>query len=385
MKQQVRPSRAVRTAFVVEQTLGHVTHYRNLRSYAALRTDVTPEWVPIPFAVSGPARFVPLMRSNWSVRASWRARRALDGIQARESLDAIVFHTQVTSLFSRTHMRQTPTIVSLDATPINYDSVGAAYGHRAAGNGFVDRQKFRLNQLALQDAAQLVTWSEWTKRSVIDDYAIDGNKIRVLAPGAAPDYFAIGERRTSEVDSSSAAGRVRLLFVGGDFQRKGGPLLLELMRDPYLAERCELHLVTGANVQEQPNVFVHRGLQANSPELLRQFAQADLFILPTYADCLAVVLMEATAAGLPVITTDVGALSEAVTPGASGLLIEPGNAAALRAAVAALVDDPARRDSMGSVGHALARAKFDAQRNNSALLDLVVDLGLAQQHTRRAA
>jgi len=157
------------------------------------------------------------------------------------------------------------------------------------------------------------------------------------------------------------------------------------MRDPYLAERCELHLVTGANVQEQPNVFVHRGLQANSPELLRQFAQADLFILPTYADCLAVVLMEATAAGLPVITTDVGALSEAVTPGASGLLIEPGNAAALRAAVAALVDDSARRDSMGSVGHALARAKFDAQRNNSALLDLVVDLGLAQQHTRRAA
>jgi glycosyl transferase family 1/glycosyl transferase family 4 len=382
MKQQLRPGRAVRTAFVVEQTLGHVTHYRNMRSYAALRTDVAPEWLPIAFDVSGPARFVPLVRSNWSVRASWRARRALDAIQAREPLDAIVFHTQVTSLLSRAHMRQTPTIVSLDATPINYDSVGAAYGHQAAGTGFVDRQKFRLNQLALHEAAQLVTWSDWTKRSVIDDYGVDGDKVRVLAPGAAPEYFNIGETRSFTFNGKE---RVRLLFVGGDFQRKGGPLLLQLMRDPYLAERCELHLVTGANVPEQPNVFVHRGLQANSPELLRQFAQADLFILPTYADCLAVVLMEATAAGLPVITTDVGALSEAVTPGKSGLLIEPGNAAALRAAVAALVDDPARRQSMSSVGHALARDKFDAQRNNGALLDLVVELGLTQQHMRRAA
>jgi glycosyltransferase involved in cell wall biosynthesis len=381
MKPQIRPGIPVRTAFVVEQTLGHVTHYRNLRNCAAGRADVAPEWLPIAFDVSGPTRLVPLMRSNWSVRASWRARRALDAAHSREALDAIVFHTQVTSLFSRAYMRQTPTIISLDATPINYDSVGTAYGHRAAGDGFVDRQKFRLNQLALQEATQLVTWSEWTRRSVIDDYAVNGDKIRVLAPGAAPEYFTIGEGRTS----TEARKRVRLLFVGGDFQRKGGPVLLECMRDPYLAERCELHLVTGADVSPQPNVFVHRGLQANSPELLRQFAEADLFVLPTYAECLAVVLMEATAAGLPVITTDVGALSEAVKPNDSGLLIEPGNVAALRAAVTALVDDSTRRRSMGQVGHALARDKFDAQRNNGALLDLVVDLGQAVQQTRRAA
>jgi glycosyltransferase involved in cell wall biosynthesis len=381
MKPQIRPGMPVRTAFVVEQTLGHVTHYRNLRSYAAARADVAPEWLPIAFDVSGPTRLVPLLRSNWSVRASWRARRALDALVARQTLDAMVFHTQVTSLFSRAHMRHTPTIISLDATPINYDSVGTAYGHRAAGDGFVDRQKFRLNQLALQEAAQLVTWSEWTRHSVIEDYGVDGERVQVLAPGAAPEYFAIGQRRV-DVGSNE---RVRLLFVGGDFQRKGGPLLLECMRDPYLAERCELHLVTGADVAPQPNVLVHRGLQANSPELLQQFAAADVFILPTHADCLAVVLMEATAAGLPVITTDVGALSEAVKPNDSGLLIQPGNLAALSAAVTALVDDPTRRRSMGRVGHALARDKFDAQRNNGALLDLVVDLAQARQHSRRAA
>jgi glycosyltransferase involved in cell wall biosynthesis len=157
------------------------------------------------------------------------------------------------------------------------------------------------------------------------------------------------------------------------------------MRDQHLAEKCELHLVTGADVTPQPNMYVHRGLQPNSPELLRQFAEADVFVLPTHAECLAVVLMEATAAGLPVITTNVGALSEAVTPGESGLLIGPGNAAALVAAIRTLVDDPTRRVNMGQAGHALAHTKFDAQRNNGALLDLVVDLGQARQHTRRAA
>src|SRR5206468_3682262 len=93
----------------------------------------------------------------------------------------------------------------------------------------------------------------------------------------------------------------RVLFVGGDFKRKGGPALLEVMRGP-LAGWCELHVVTQAEVAPQPGVVVHRGLQANSPELLRLFATADIFVLPTMADCLAVVLMEATAAGLPVIT-----------------------------------------------------------------------------------
>src|SRR5579859_1957011 len=312
MNVPARSSSPVRTAFVVEQTLGHVTHYRNLRNYAAQRSDVAAHWLPISFDVSGPARLVPLVRSNWSVRASWRARRALDHLVRQEALDAIVFHTQVTSLFSRAHMRRFPTIISLDATPINYDSVGEAYGHRPASTSFVDRQKFRLNQLALHEAAHLVTWSAWTRQSLVDDYGLNGDNITILAPGAAPQFFNIGEARTARIHD-----KVKLLFVGGDFQRKGGDSLLQLMNG---LEGCELHLVTGADVASQPNVHVHRGLQANSPELLRLFAEADLFVLPTRADCLAVVLMEATAAGLPVITTNVGALSEAVRPGESGLL-----------------------------------------------------------------
>jgi glycosyltransferase involved in cell wall biosynthesis len=108
-------------------------------------------------------------------------------------------------------------------------------------------------------------------------------------------------------------------------------------------------------------------------------------VLPSYAECLAVVLMEASAAGLPIVTTDVGALSEAVANGQSGIVIPPGNGAALRQSLELLIADPALRDRMGRAGFALAQRKFDSHRNNRALLDIVVGHATTQQVPGRAA
>jgi glycosyltransferase involved in cell wall biosynthesis len=363
----------IRAAFVMEQTLGHVTHYRNLREVVAGQSGVVPTWLPIPFDVGVPDRFVPLLRSNWSARASWRARRALNAALSARPHDAVVFHTQVPSLFSFKIARRLPTLVSLDATPLNYDTVGRYYGHEAAGDGPLDRLKYHLSRRIFQAAAGLVTWSEWARRSLIDDYGVDPDGIRVLAPGAAPAYFELGRGRTNTVPSATVERRIKLLFVGGDFQRKGGPVLLDSLHGE-LADRCEVHLVTQAQVAPKPNVHVHKGLGPNSPELLRLFAEADVFVLPTRAECLAVVLMEATAAGLPVITTDVGALAEGVRPGDTGLLVQPGDVRDLHQALQALTRDGLLRQRLGRAGYDLARQKFDARRNNGALLEFVAEI-----------
>jgi glycosyltransferase involved in cell wall biosynthesis len=384
MNHESHPKASARAAFVVEQTLGHVTHFRNLRDFMAQQSAVLPVMLPIPFETRGLAGRMPLFRSNWSVRASWRARRALETARATCHLDAIVFHTQVTALFSQSLMRDIPSIISLDATPINYDSVGAHYGHRGAGGSLVDQQAYRLNRNAFHAAARLVAWSEWARRSLIHDYGVDAERIRVHAPGAAGEFFDIGRARLGAADATQRGRPVRLLFVGGDFERKGGPALLECVRGA-LANRCELHLVTNARVQAQPGVFVHKNLGPNSAALRQLYAEADVFVLPTNADCLAVVLMEATAAALPVITTNVGALPEAVRPGESGLLIPAGDTAALASALSSLVDDAQQRRRLGRAAHALAVEKFDAHRNNRALLDLVLDLTQARNDSRRAA
>jgi glycosyltransferase involved in cell wall biosynthesis len=357
----------------MEQTLGHVTHARNLRAVIEQLPHLfQPEWLPIPYPPRGYERFLPLVNSQWSIRASLRARLALDRVMARQSLDAVMFHTQVTSLFSQSIMRRLPTVVSMDATPINFDSVGFYYQHRAAGKGFLDRQRYRLNREALHAAASVVTWSDWARQSVVSDYGVDSVRVHVIAPGAAPSYFEIGKRRLAAGSPvrSDSAGRVRILFVGGDFYRKGGPLLLELMRGP-LGERCDLDIVTGADVVALPHVTVHHGLGPNSAELVQLFERADVFVLPSYADCLAMVLMEAGAAALPVITTMVGALPEAVMPGESGALVPPSDGRALSAALEMLVSDAALRGRMGRASHELAIRKFDSVRNNSALLEIL--------------
>lgn len=372
---------SLHTAFLMEQALGHVTHAKNLQAVLNEQSAITPAWLPIPFDVKGASRFVPLLRSNWSVRASWRARRALNAVLTSQSLDALVFHTQVTALFSVGLMRRIPSLISLDATPINYDRVGEYYGHRPAGNGFIDRRKYQMNRDAFHAASVLVTWSDWARGSLIDDYGVDPRNIHVLAPGAADAYFDIGTRRQAH----SSELPVRILFVGGDFARKGGPELLEAFGSASFAQPVELHLVTNHPVTPRENVHVHAGLAANSPQLLRLFEQADVFVLPSFAECLAVVLMEATAAGLPVITTDVGALGEAVQPGRSGLLMQPGDTAALRRSLETLVGDASLRQQMGREGHALAQRKFHAQRNNHALLELVAQAAASKQTARRAA
>ena len=243
----------VRTAFVMEQALGHVTHYANVREFTDRQPDIAPVWLPVRFEPGRLSNLMPLMRSNWSVRASTRARLALQRTRARTRLDAIVFHTQVTSLFSVGIMRQIPTIVSMDATPINYDSVGEYYGHRPAGDGFVDRQKFELNRRAFQAASAIVTWCDWARRSLVSDYGIDDTTkpIRVVMPGAAAAYFEVGRRRMAALHTQTAARPVRILFVGGDFQRKGGPELLECVRTSF-GDSCHLDIVTRDDVAAGP-------------------------------------------------------------------------------------------------------------------------------------
>ncbi len=381
MEQQPRP---IHTAFVMEQALGHVTHYRNLREVVDRQPNVKPVWLPIPFDVRGPARLVPVLSNTWSVRASWRARRALDAARARRKLDAIFFHTQVTSLFSVGIMRDIPTLISLDATPINYDTIGRPYGHRPAGSGLIDRKKFELNRSAFQAAARLIAWSDWARRSLIQDYEVDPRRVHVLAPGAAAPYFEIGKARSATPAPEDASRPLQILFVGGDFFRKGGPLLMECLRGP-LGQRCQLHLVTQCMVPAQPNVFVHRGLQPNSAPLLELFAQADVLVLPTQADSLGLVLMEAAAAGLPTIATRVGALPEAVCDGETGLLIDVGDRVGLEVALTQLLNNPQQRRHMGRTAHAMARQKFDANSNNQRLLDLVRELAEARPVNSEAA
>jgi len=90
----------------------------------------------------------------------------------------------------------------------------------------------------------------------------------------------------------------------------------------------------------------------------------DIFVLSSLkrSEGMPTAILEAMAAGKPVVATDVGAVSELVEHGRTGLLVEPGDPTALAAAIGRLVADPELRRRMGAAGREDAAAKFDLRR-----------------------
>lgn len=359
--------------FVIEQVLGHITHGQNLRRNVARDSSIIAHWGLVPWEAEGWAARVPFYRSNWTVRAGLGARRLVAGMARQSPLDALFFHTQVTAMLAGDWLRRIPSVVSLDATPKQYDSLGVFYKH-PIGSAWLEDLKWKLHCDCFQSAHHLVTWSAWAKVGLMADYGVPADKVTVIPPGVNVREWLRPSPRLMQ------PGPCRILFVGGNLERKGGHLLLDAFRQLRVEQQSanghsdqavELHIVTRDPLAEEPGLFVYNDLQPNSTRLKQLYHDCDIFCLPTSGDCLPMVLSEAGAAGLPVVSTRVAAIPEIVREGESGLLIPPGDRQALLDALRLLIEEPAQRLHMGQRAVELVSAKYDAERNAQQLLRLL--------------
>jgi glycosyltransferase involved in cell wall biosynthesis len=271
-------------------------------------------------------------------------------------------------------MRRIPSVVSLDATPIQIDALGEAYNHAPSGNSRIEAWKKQMNERSFGAARRLITWSEWAKASLVADYGVPAEKVTVIPPGIDVDLWSFPPRVAKPDDAP-----IHLLFVGGDWGRKGGDTLLAAYDalSPALKPRTRLHLVTRSappnTTDGRPGVHVYTGLTPNSEGLRNLYAQADLFVFPTRGDCLPLAVLEALASGLPVVTTAVGALAEAVRDGETGAIVPVDDAAALRATIERLIADGPGRVAMGTRARETAHRRFDAAKNYVQLVETVVE------------
>src|SRR5437867_1389572 len=162
----------LKLAFVLEQTLGHVSHTRNIERALQRANDIQATVIRLSYPPRPTIPGAPLLQ-NWSFRASLSARRALARCLRHDRPDAVFIHTQVASLLSGSIMRSVPTVISIDATPLNIDYLGAAYNHRRSP-GPVEAIKRILNRRALTSARAVVSWCAWAAESLRVDYGVDG-------------------------------------------------------------------------------------------------------------------------------------------------------------------------------------------------------------------
>jgi glycosyltransferase involved in cell wall biosynthesis len=355
-------ARRLRVGLVMEQVLGHVTWYQNLRAAMTALDRADTRWVETSmYDPDGLLERLPVALRF--VRASGRAlldtRRGLRGWRP----DVLLFNTQKAAAFCQWHLLRTPSMLMTDVTPIQYDRMAHLYQHPVDRNPAIRLAKHWSNVVNFRLARALLPCSAWTRDSLVRDYGVPPDRVHVIPVGVDTQYWR-------PASNSRGSGRVQILFVGGHFERKGGRLLLDVFRSLRLHERADLHVVTRETVATSRGVTVHNDLRNNSDDLLRLYQRADLFVLPTLADCFGNASIEAMATGLPVITTAIGGVPDIVDEGRTGFLLAPGDRRNLARTLERLLDNAPLRAMMGEAARSRALTRFDSRTNAGRILDL---------------
>jgi glycosyltransferase involved in cell wall biosynthesis len=249
-------------------------------------------------------------------------------------------------------------------------------------NEFYDVSRFRLAEKAAS-AAAVVCISDFA-RSQVMGFAPEAAwpRLRVVHCGLDPTEF------DPDREPPPAAGDAfRVLYVGRLVPFKGQAILLEAiasMRSAGMEARLTL-------IGEGPS---RRSLERQAQELglggavafagavgqdriRAQYAAADAFCLPSFAEGVPVVLMEAMAMRLPVVTTRVMGIAELVDDGENGLLVRPGRADELARALTRLARDPGLRERLGREGRSKVLSEFDVRESGRRLARIFADLSPA--------
>jgi glycosyltransferase involved in cell wall biosynthesis len=179
-------------------------------------------------------------------------------------------------------------------------------------------------------------------------------RIYRLANGVEPECF---------MERAPSARPRRLLFVAQWLPAKGTRDLVEAFTA--LAGRADLELAcvgTGApeatvlaDFPEAVRARVRVRPRVDRRELHAELAKADLFVFPTLSEGFGNALLEAMAAGLPIVATPFGATVDLLRDGVNAAVVPPADPAALAARIAALLVDGQQRDSLGRAAQATAR------------------------------
>ncbi len=182
-----------------------------------------------------------------------------------------------------------------------------------------------------------------------------------------------GEFRKRESGNAENSNIVRLLFVGAIGKLKGERDLIaaiESLKNDLPELKVSILGYGAENLRELceergvANQIEHLGAVSLS-QRIAFYERSDIFVLPTYAEAMPMSVIEAMAAGLPVITTRVGGIPELIDDEKEGLLFEPGDVAALAQKILILANDKNARLAMGK----RARQRVDEQMSFSKYIE----------------
>ncbi len=351
--------------FVMEQHVGMLTFYQNMRSVVDADPSMTPDWVEVPYTKSKAFTKNLSQAANHVVGTGYGMRQVRAGL-ARGRADVTFYCTQVPALLAGRAVSRTPYVLCTDMTPIQYDHWAVEYGHYLTGRPLLEQYKFVRNRDCFQQAKYVIAWSWWAAQSLVNDYHVDPRRVEVIPPGVDLTQWRPAQ--------SMRDGVFNILFVGGDFKRKGGHELLEAFRR-LPQDRFRLHIVTRDPIPEERGVTVYRDLTPNSPELVALYQQAHAYVHPANAEAYGIAAIEAAASGLPVIATRIGGLQSVVDHEVSGYLLEQSDPDEISTLLLKLEQDSDLHEKMSLAARARAERFFDVSANIQRVLGILKAAG----------
>lgn len=275
--------------------------------------------------------------------------------------DVVHFYTHNVSLLSVPLLRSMPSVVSLDTTNA-LNAYRLPYRRPTKWTGRL-LPLTKLFERRVYEAADLVvSKSEWAAQSLVDDYGLPGERIRIVPFGVhIPDANGLAPA------TGICAEPPSITFVGAQMDRKGGWRLLDLWRRR-LRDRATLTLVTADDVPSEPGLKVLNDIRPGDGRIWDVLRSSAIFAFPSEIDQFPNAVLEAMAAGIPVVAFRTAAIPEMVTDGLAGLLVDPGDYESLAAALERLLDSEELRSQMGAAARSRALERFDARRTTSQLV-----------------
>jgi glycosyltransferase involved in cell wall biosynthesis len=345
--------RRLRIAFIWSTEVGLETIYLNWRDGLPPEAGVDPIWIIISWwQEGGTIERLPLL-PRW-IKARLRGYQELYSGLGQQELDVLYPGPWAMFLGNERRLRRQPYVLGFDSTNEQRLAFDGLYGYPSRIPG-AEAVKWRLRRRVYQGAAALFPWSQWAADGLMERYSPDPARVHIVPPGIDLNFWTFEEHPEE--------GDVHLLFVGGDFYRKGGDVLLEWAESTRL-DGWQLHLVTRDPVSTTSSrVHVYHGLTPSSPALRQLYRQANVFVLPTRADCYSLASLEAMATGLPVVLSQVGGTGDIIRDGETGFLIPPADRPALASSLESLIEERGARQRMGLAARKDVEARYDLREN----------------------
>jgi glycosyltransferase involved in cell wall biosynthesis len=213
-----------------------------------------------------------------------------------------------------------------------------------------------------QGASAIFTLSEHTRASFVRDFGAPPAKVAAVYAGPNFDVS-----RVPDVSRQDSVSPPTVLFVGRQFERKGGDVLLAAFRRVRRSiPEAEL-VIVGPSQVAVPDAgvrclgFLDKDRPGDWERLAAAYRSADVFCLPTRFEAFGIVFIEAMHFGLPCIGTQVWAVPEIIADGETGFVVPPDDPEALAGRLTLLLSDRALARKMGQVARARARRLFTWQ------------------------